>query len=105
MTMNRRDRPDAAQDSGCKWCRLLLILFIVLILVPGILVLYLAQRFLGDSAVTYANMEDQFKYGSTGGEHEFGFPYWIFQALPQVCAEHLPGKGYASLGFIYEPNK
>jgi RoxA-like, cytochrome c-like/Cytochrome c len=104
--MNRRDRPDAVPDSGWKWCRRLLIVFVVLILVPGIVVvLYLAQRFLGDSAVTYANMEDQFKYGSTGGEHEFGFPYWIFQALPQVCAEHLPGKGYASLGFIYEPNK
>jgi hypothetical protein len=103
--MNRRDRLGATLDSGSRWCRGLLIVLVVLIVVPGIVVLYLAQRFLGDSAVTYSNMEDQFKYGSTGGEHEFGFPYWIFQALPQVCAEHLAGKGYASLGLIYEPNK
>ncbi len=48
------------------------------------------------------DIEEHFKYGSTGGEHVSGLPYWIFQALPQVCAEYLPGKGYASLGMIYE---
>ena len=47
-------------------------------------------------------IEEHFKYGSTGGERESGFPYWIFQALPEVCAEHLPGQGYASLGLIFE---
>jgi hypothetical protein len=104
--MTGRDRQEeVAHSSQGKWCRRLLILFVLLILIPGVLVVYLAQRFLGDSAVEYADIEDHFKYGSTGGEHEFGFPYWIFQALPQVCAEHLPGKGYASLGMIYEPNK
>ncbi|MGZ5101132.1 MAG: c-type cytochrome, partial [Usitatibacter sp.] len=41
----------------------------------------------------------------TGGERESGFPFWIWQALPQVCAEHLPGKGYASLGMTYEKGK
>ena len=55
--------------------------------------------------MTYEGIEDHFKYGSTGGERESGFPYWIFQAMPQVCAHHLPGTGYASLGFIYEPDK
>ena len=54
---------------------------------------------------TYVDIEEHFKYGSTGGERESGFPYWIFQAMPQVCAKHLPGKGYASLGFIYEDGK
>ena len=48
------------------------------------------------------HIEDHFKYGSTGGEHVSGLPYWIFQALPQVCG--LPG-GYASLGFIYEEGR
>ena len=28
-------------------------------------------------------------------------PYWVFQALPAVCPDKLPG-GYASLGFIFE---
>src|SRR6185295_12756706 len=43
--------------------------------------------------------------GSTGGERESGLPYWIFQAMPTVCAPHLPGPGWASLGFIYEEGK
>jgi hypothetical protein len=63
---------------------------------------YLWQRFGSDRAVEYTDVEEHFKYGSTGGEHVSGLPYWIFQALPQVCAQHLPGKGYASLGLIYE---
>ena len=48
--------------------------------------LYLFQRFGGDTPVDYASNEEHFKYGSTGGEHEMGFPYWIWRALPQVCA-------------------
>ncbi len=67
--------------------------------------LYLFQRFGGDTPVDYASNEEHFKYGSTGGEHEMGFPYWIWRALPQVCAEHLPGPGYESLGMIFEPGK
>ena len=64
--------------------------------------LYAWQRFTSDEPVVYADIEEHFKYGSTGGEHESGFPYWIFQAMPQVCAQHLPGPGYASLGMIFE---
>ena len=85
--------------TGCRVCLIVL----AVILIPSvIIVIYMAQRFLGDTPREYADIEEQFKYGSTGGEHEFGFPYWIWQALPQVCATHLPGKGYASLGMIYE---
>nr|WP_249115954.1 cytochrome c [Azoarcus sp. L1K30] len=65
--------------------------------------IYAAARFLPDEPVTYADPVEHFKYGSTGGERESGFPYWIWQALPQVCPEHLPGKGYASLGMSFEP--
>ena len=85
-----------------RWVRVaMLVLAIptVLALVAG---LYLWQRFGSDRAVEYADIEEHFKYGSTGGEHVSGLPYWIFQALPQVCAKYLPGKGYASLGLIYE---
>ncbi|CAL95211.1 hypothetical protein [Azoarcus olearius] len=68
--------------------------------------LYAALRFLPDRPETYADPAQHFKYGSTGGERESGFPYWIWQALPQVCAEHLPAqgreRGYAALGLIYE---
>ena len=88
-----------------RWARILL----VVLALPTVLALlagaYLLARFGGDTAAEYADIEEHFKYGSTGGERESGFPYWIFQALPQICAQHLPGKGYASLGLIFEEGK
>ena len=71
----------------------------------------LATRFLVDEPVRYADDEDHFKYGSLGGEREAGFPYWIWKALPRVCAAHLPdghrypGQEYKALGFLYEGEK
>ena len=91
--------------SPWRWRRRFFLLLALLILIPGIALIYLANRFLQDRPVTYEGIEEHFKYGSTGGERESGFPYWIFQAMPQVCAQHLPGPGYGSLGFIYEPDK
>ena len=83
--------------------RLLIVAPWLLFLVAG---LYAATRFLPDRAVTYADPVQHFKYGSTGGERESGFPYWIWRALPQVCADQLPAArwtlGYAALGLIYE---
>jgi len=32
-----------------------------------------------------------------------GFPKRVFLALPEICGQYLPGKGYASLGMIFEP--
>ena len=90
---------------GKRWIRILFLLLATPTLLAIAFGIYLWHRFSGDTAVEYADIEQHFKYGSTGGEHESGFPYWIFQALPQVCAEHLPGKGYASLGLIYEEGK
>ena len=66
---------------------------------------YAVGRFGADEPVTHRDIAEHFKYGSTGGERESGFPYWIWRALPKVCPEHLPGEGYASLGMIYEPGK
>src|SRR5581483_648873 len=84
------------------WWRRIVLAEIVLI---ALLAVYLGARFLPDRAVVYSDPEEHFKYGSTGGEHESGFPYWIFQAMPRVCAQHLPGEGYASLGMIYEKDR
>jgi mono/diheme cytochrome c family protein len=67
--------------------------------------LYGVGRFTVDDPVSYGDPVTHFKYGSTGGERESGFPYWIWQALPEVCPEHLPGPGYASLGMTYEPGQ
>ncbi|HVH26182.1 MAG TPA: hypothetical protein VM818_05465 [Vicinamibacterales bacterium] len=50
--------------------------------------------------------EEHFKYGSVGIEAEEGLPYWIWQVLPQMFADKLPGPGgYASLGIIWEPGR
>ena len=85
-----------------RWVRILAVLLAIPTVLAIVFGLYLWQRFGADRATEYADIEDHFKYGSTGGEHVSGLPYWIFQALPQVCG--LPG-GYASLGFIYEEGR
>ncbi len=91
--------------SKDKVCRLLgWTLGVVAVIAAGIIAALVA-RFSVDQAVVYDNHEDRFKYGSTGGERASGFPYWIWQVLPDVCADKLPGKGYASIGMIYEPGK
>ena len=91
---------------------------------------YAAMRFLPNRAVAYDTPEDHFKYGSTGGEVNLGFPLWIWQAMPLLCSDMLPAarlapdystrvanpkrgstaadlralsrEGYKSLGLIYE---
>jgi hypothetical protein len=66
---------------------------------------YLAARFLADRPVEHANIVDHFKYGSLGSEREFGMPYAVWKALPELFADKLPGPGYASLGFIFEDGR
>ncbi|MCG6873986.1 MAG: c-type cytochrome [Betaproteobacteria bacterium] len=88
-----------------RWVRWITWIVFAGLAVFVVLAVYAVSLFTQDEAVTYDNIVDHFKYGSTGGERESGFPYWIFQALPQVCASHLPGKGYASLGLIYEKGR
>jgi len=88
-----------------RWARWLTVLLVLPTLLLCGLALALAVRLADDSPVVHVDIVEHFKYGSTGGERESGFPYWIFQALPQVCARHLPGEGYASLGFLFEDGK
>ena len=50
--------------------------------------------------------DEHFKYGSIGIEQTEGIPYWIWQALPRMFPEKLPGPGgYASLGMIFEKGR
>ncbi|RPI45015.1 MAG: cytochrome c [Betaproteobacteria bacterium] len=102
---HRRARPFDDSPRSKRWRRRFFVLLGLLILLPGVALAYLALRFLEDRPVTHDAIEEHFKYGSTGGERESGFPYWIWQAMPRVCARHLDGEGYASLGFIYEQGK
>ena len=87
------------------WRRRFRILLTVVVGVPLLIAAMLALRFLPDRPVTYANIEDHFKYGSTGGERNAGFPLFIWKALPVVFKDRLPqngGEGYEAFGMIYE---
>jgi cytochrome c5 len=68
---------------------------------------WLLGRFGGDTAVAYKDDLEHFKYGSLGSEHEFGVPYWIWRALPELFQDKLPGArdGWQSVGFVFEKGK
>jgi len=89
-----------------RWRRRFCILLAIVVGVPLVIGILLAMRFLPDRPVTYANIEDHFKYGSTGGYRSAGFPYWIWKALPVVFKDRLPqngGQGYEAFGMVFEP--
>lgn len=96
------EKPKKTASRRCAKCGMILAAMIAIPLLP---VAYLVWRFGTDSPVAYANIEQHFKYGSTGGERESGFPYLIWKALPVLCADKLPGKGYESLGMLYEQGR
>ncbi len=84
---------DASSCSGGwgtrlrRWWLVLSVVAAGLALLAG---LYAAARFLPNRPVTYSDIREHFKYGSTGGEANFGFPYWIWQEMPLLCPSYLP---------------
>ncbi len=96
-----------------SWRRWLRRLVLTALGVGVVAVLWVIVSINSDRPITYANIEDHFKYGSIGSEPGGSLlspiggvlpPYWVFTALPSVCRDKLPG-GYASLGFVMEPGK
>ncbi len=85
-----------------RWTRWLALALAIPMLVLLLASLAFLVRYRADRPVEYAQIDEHFKYGSTGGERESGLPYWIFRALPVVCADLLPGPGLESIGLIYE---
>ena len=77
---------------------------LVIVLLVGAVLL---GRFGADRPVAYPDDLDHFKYGSLGSEHEFGIPYWIWRALPELFSDKLPGNGtgWQSVGFVFEKGK
>jgi mono/diheme cytochrome c family protein len=77
--------------------------------------LYVLVLLNDDRPVSFADVQDHFKYGSTGGERGwrtnlgFGIPYWIWTALPELFPQYLPdrqpGHGFQSFGMIYEKGR
>jgi mono/diheme cytochrome c family protein len=84
------------------------ITIVLLLVIAG----YAAYRLSDDTPVTYADVRDHFKHGSTGGERGwklqfgFGIPYWVWVAMPELFTQYLPdrqaGQGYKAFGMIYE---
>ena len=68
--------------------------------------IYMAWRLNTDTAETFVDPKAQFKYGSTGGDKNFGLPYPIWQIMPVLFRKHMPkgreDEGWAAFGFIYE---
>jgi hypothetical protein len=93
------------QRAERRWHKKALLLLALLLLV--LLGLSLYRTFNPDAPVTYGDIEEHFKYGSLGSEPANGIPYYIFQVLPELCADKLPrpSEGYASLGLLFEPGK
>lgn len=78
----------------------LIIVVVILAALVGIVGWYKLFR---EVPLHYANIEDQFKYGSIGTENNAGIPYWIVIVLPRMFPEYLPGQGgYASFGLAWE---
>lgn len=47
---------------------------------------------------------EQFKYGAIGLSMANRIPTYLFEVIPDICPEMLPGKnGWASFGILYEP--
>lgn len=81
--------------------RILGVLFLGFIVLAALLIL----RFTKDAPAVYTDPIQHFKYGSTGGERDAGIPLSIWKLLPELFPENLPGKGYQSLGFLYESGR
>ena len=79
------------------------VLRILLVLVPVLGFLAWYTLFREEPERAYATDTERFLYGSLSAEYGSGIPYWIFQVLPRMFPEHLPGPGgLRSLGFPWE---
>jgi mono/diheme cytochrome c family protein len=59
-----------------------------------------------DKENKHSAQDIRFMYGSIGGEHDAGIPYWIVYVLPRVFPDKLPGPGaYASFGMAWDQGK
>lgn len=86
-----------------KRYRTSLIAILVLALIGGYITWDRGFRVHPQPEWVFNSGESRFKYGSIGAEYDAGIPYWIFQVLPRVFPEKLPGPGgYASLGVPWE---
>ena len=68
--------------------------------IAGVLLLWQLSE---NSTPYYADIVDEFKYGSIGTEPHSGIPYRIWRALPTLFPENFGGRqDYSAFGFLYE---
>ena len=79
------------------WKRIALVLL-------ALAAIYFAWRLSRDEPETFRSPEMQFKYGSTGGDKNFGIPFAIWEVLPVLFKDKLPKgrevEGWGAFGFI-----
>ncbi|WP_119389067.1 cytochrome c [Taklimakanibacter lacteus] len=85
------------------WRRIIKVLLAFLIITG----LYFGWRLSRDEPEIFAdNPALQFKYGSTGGDKNFGIPFAVWQVLPVLFRDKLPrgreAEGWGAFGFITE---
>lgn len=86
--------------------RFIVRLIIIVAILGGLVGIFAWHKLFRDVPLHYANIEDQFKYGSIGQENAGGIPYWIWVVLPRMFPEKLPSPGgYSSLGFAWEEGR
>src|SRR5262245_61878657 len=67
-----------------------LITWITILVVVLLLIAFIYKRYIAETPVDYANIDDTFKYGSIGADSDAGVPYWIWQVLPEMFPQYLP---------------
>lgn len=86
-----------------KWLQPVAKLALIVVIIPGV---YFAYRLNIDDAESFDDPVAQFKYGSTGGDKNFGLPYVMWRAMPVLFRDHLPkgreDEGWAAFGLLYD---
>lgn len=97
--MGEKEKSSFIQKVLNKLTRLIALVVVVVLVVA---IAFASPLITNNGPVAYSNIVDHFKYGSIGSEPTNGIPYWIWKVMPVMFPDHLPGDGYASLGFLYE---
>ncbi len=83
--------------------KIIITLILVIVLIAGGAGYFAWYNFKREVPIVYKTAEDHFKYGSINSR---GVPFFIWEVLPDLFAQYLPGPGgYKSLGFIWEEGK
>ncbi len=90
----------------CRWLWYAALAAAAVVIVFGV---YMTFRLTTDRAESFVDPVAQFKYGSTGGDKNFGIPYPIWEVMPIMFRNYLPAghqdEGWAAFGFIFEDQK